>query len=1511
MYLILFCKILDPEKDYSNHGGYKSVMSSLYKISKNFLLNICLILGGMPLCSFSADVLVSRNLPDTYSAGEEIIVTLQIAVTGERAPYAVIVKETLPSNWNVVSSSPKYSSYTVEDGQLKWLFNSPERVQSQEIQYILIAPENASGSITFSGTYLYADDQETIQTFTTVGDELITGALPKNTPTPTPDEQPTPTPTQSQDSDEKSPNKLIQSSKSIWVYEFDHAEPVNDGIVITTPGETGLYKPAAISSGVAIPKDDETLFPSSDNLGAEFSVDQGQGIIAYFPAQSADSEGVFLRTVVWASGPGAQIALAALDAEQEKGFTGIDGSIATRIPAKTTVFEGGWNEIVLFIDSLKDGMIPIIQIVDVSGDPTTIYVDKIEILIPSSSIPVTRGVPDLTILDASVSNLFGPSRMGKPIQALIENIGTLYAKNIKVRFLYGDGQTHTETIESLDPLEHIKIRYYEQDITYPITITVDPDNSIFELSEENNDTTVSQTIDPLTDLPENLFDTSGYPGSWRRMALFRREREDSSGNFPEDARESALRKRDQMRLPNLLEDDPGGRVPEGDVRASLITEDGVSLPVSNAVSPVTLSSFGNTGRFVQVSSKNVFRNAALKIGLTPKEVKDIDPGSLRIFHFDQATQSFQLIARSGLGHEGNYVFARIKKPGVYGVFGLPRDQGRLFTLQLIQKSQALSRLQNAVSDGADPFIEKGIADLILRSSLLAPVIKDPFQMDQFGFQDIISDARLLEGDVLGPVPRDQKGHPIDRRPYIQSSGKTLSDNKDSNTPSQDVAIKYQLPGRRGIDDLVIPSLDKRIQTKLIPGYQILNVPTLGSMYTAPEGNWKSMGPNNIAGRVKALAFDPTNSSILYAGVAEGGVFKGFNIADKMFWIPVMDKMKCLSIGDVAVSKSDPNFVYAGTGEYVTNNWSVGSSYPGIGVYRSTDYGSHWEKMPGTVSSRISKILVHPTNPHKIYVAGNRGIHRWDETDEAWTQITHYDTTDMVFHPNNPNCIFAGMESNKGIRVTYTADSNATWTSYNAGITFPTHINDIPYYIKLASCPSEPAVMYARINQEREDPDHPGIWYDYSGVYRYNPQTSSWEDKGEAAGKSYYFWCSCIEVDPTDSDRVFVGGVRLAWSSNGGDTWHALGEGHADVHDIEFDHSNSNRTFIANDGGVWTYTQSPGETEWNYQEDNTLLTSVQFYNVSVSQTGPFTLGGSTQDQGILMVHEGKNYDAMGGNEGGIFEVDPNNGNTIYWDPWSGDLRRTETGYGGNDKRDATNGIERLLDDDGEPTKCPSVTALAINSFDSDTLLCSAPGRNDTFPIYRSTDGAMGGAAVGWVKVLDDAGSKVQRIAWAPSVPNKAYACTEDGRVYRTVNTGVDWNWISNSSSLPAENLKGLAVDWNDSDKVYVTYGGSDLNFGHVWASNDGGQSWYDISGAESWSRLQDIHTCAIVVHKDHPDTLYVCNDTGVYMTNDGGDNWYPFDRNLPNAILSDMDYQPHAQKLYVSTIGRGMYMTELE
>lgn len=971
---------------------------------------------------------------------------------------------------------------------------------------------------------------------------------------------------------------------------------------------------------------------------------------------------------------------------------------------------------------------------------------------------------------------------------------------------------------------------------------------------------------------------AGPRGIARRHAYYTTRWAGPDGKVAPDWRERGRAAIARMRAPTAADDDPGAPPPEQ--RAAMIDVGAVT-----ATEAPQAASHGSAGHYVRVEGTGD-GGATVRVPIDPHRIGHLDPGSLCLFRWDARAAQFRLVVRSGLGGDGTYVFGRVPGDGVYGVFGLPRDQARRTVLETLVEAERVLPLWRAAGL-ADTDLPRSVARALLPPAVMkAGLLDQPARLALGGMPDVVTDLSLVLGRALGDLPRDAKGKPIGEPAGYPLLMFGLGGLPGGDLPGGDLPGGDLPGGRRGGrvgwepgDDICPPEWWRRPELEIIrwrdrtPGWRL---PPLRPRCACSA--WESLGPTNVPGRMKSIAWNPVDTRTAYCAAAGGGVWRSTNRG--LDWTPVMGVELSLSMGAVAVAPSNPQVVYAGTGEH--HAWGAwGDSDPaGEGIYRSSDGGDDWDLMPAGASTRCSAIVVDPADPDLVYVAGLAGVHRWNRAAGRWDRILAQECTDLVIDPGDSRRLYAAIEGGDGI--VRTADARAaavTWTAFNTGIVFPT---TVPRYAKLAICRSNPAVLYASINAEPPaGSDNP--WFATSSqVWRWNGTT--WQSRGQHGGITYGGWCNTIAVDPTDADHVLVGATGLEESADGGDTWTGRGNGHSDMHAISFCPSDATLTLIANDGGIWRRSGAG-----DYALSSRGLVTTELYNVGVSQQGGFRLGGSTQDNGVLKSDGPATFVAMGGNEGGLFVVDPNDSRIIYWDPWSGGLMRTTTGRGA-DGVAATTGMDAVAGGGGGVA---DIEALAVCPGDSNVVVCAAGGR-----LYRSTDGAGN-----WTRRVAATGGGVRRIAFAPGDTQRVYFVNDAGQVWRSTNRGQDWARVSDAS-LPAGVLGGLAVDWTDPDVLFVSFLGVGTGRGHVWESRDGGVRWRDISGARAHTRLPDLAFCAVVQRRDRPETLYAATDLGVFITQDGGDWWYPFDGGLPNAQITDMAYDGNA--LYVSTSSRGFW-----
>lgn len=707
-------------------------------------------------------------------------------------------------------------------------------------------------------------------------------------------------------------------------------------------------------------------------------------------------------------------------------------------------------------------------------------------------------------------------------------------------------------------------------------------------------------------------------------------------------------------------------------------------------------------------------------------------------------------------------------------------------------------------------------------------------------------------------------------------------------------------------------------------------------------SWTSLGPTNInagepvSGRITGLAADPTNASVIYAATAGGGVWKTSNGGAS--WTETTDNEPTLVIGAIAVAPSNPQVVYAGTGEanYGPSKQSISRAnvFSGDGILVSTNGGGAWGPLEGTSDfyrRTISRIVVNPQNPDIVYVAvgavaadglpGNTGI--WESTDggTTWADTTASISTtaafsDLAIDPDNGQILYAAVGDPYGSDL-----ANGVYISTNGGAdwsrsgNFPTGTDPNLGRITLAMSPSDPTTLYASIAEAGpyahlynflKTTDGGQIWTSLLS------KTPDYFDPGITLANGEQIasgdYDTSLAVDPGNPNIVYAGGVASSYydfmqSTDGGQNWNSIvtdvnGQSlHGDEHAIAFD---ANGLLLdGNDGGVWRLEDNdPNSIVW--QNLNTNLGTVQFEAIALSPDNPNIALGGSQDNGTEVFDDSTVWTETDGGDGGKVVIDPQNPQIMYHDSsivsFSSDYFVEKSVDGGQDFNPITNGLQNLL-----PSNTVYYPPLVIDPTNDSRLLLGATS------VYETDDGGTDWHPIsepgsnGWTGTS----AAVDAIAIAPSAPNTIYA-TAGGYVFVTTDDGFVWQ----NTGIPANPSSGtgftndiasLAVSPINSQLVFAvrdSYTGSSA--GHVYESTNGGQSWIDISG-----KLPDAPVNS-VVFDDRTNYIYIGTNNGVYVSADNGTTWASFGGGLPNARVTQLALDPSDNILAAGTYGRGMW-----
>lgn len=464
--------------------------------------------------------------------------------------------------------------------------------------------------------------------------------------------------------------------------------------------------------------------------------------------------------------------------------------------------------------------------------------------------------------------------------------------------------------------------------------------------------------------------------------------------------------------------------------------------------------------------------------------------------------------------------------------------------------------------------------------------------------------------------------------------------------------------------------------------------------------WRAIGPIGQGGRVNDIAVNEKDPTTFYVGFATGGIWKTSNRG--VTFAPVFDSYGTHSIGDIGIAPSDPNVIYAGTGE--ANNRQ--SSSFGDGVYRSSDGGKTWTNMGLKETQSIARVVVHPTDPNTVWVAAmghlfganpERGVFKSSDGGKTWNKVLFVDANtgaaDLVIHPKNPNELWATTyqrqrtawsfaSGGSGSAIWRSEDGGQRWSKVTGG-GLPTGTMG---RIGVSISRSNPSVIYAQIEvapdkevgqtdrrtvgqgggagggggggggQQQNLPPDPQV----NGIWRSNDGGKTWEFRSNENNRPMYY--SQIRADPNDENTVYVGGAGASKSTDGAKTFRPLtGFGHGDHHAIWIDPNDSRHVMYGNDGSA-DVSWDAGMTWESYRNWEV----GQPYQASVDMRRPYYVCAGLQDNGSWCgpssVRGGpilaQDWFRTGGGDGFYSQMDPSDWSIIYTESQNGNMNRLD-------------------------------------------------------------------------------------------------------------------------------------------------------------------------------------------------------------------------------------------------------------
>lgn len=694
---------------------------------------------------------------------------------------------------------------------------------------------------------------------------------------------------------------------------------------------------------------------------------------------------------------------------------------------------------------------------------------------------------------------------------------------------------------------------------------------------------------------------------------------------------------------------------------------------------------------------------------------------------------------------------------------------------------------------------------------------------------------------------------------------------------------------------------------------------------------RAIGPAVMSGRVADIAVAPTHGSregrlgrVVYIAAATGGVWKSTNAG--ITWTPVLDDAGVGSMGDVTVAPSDPEVVWAGSGE--PNN--MRSSSYGDGVYKSEDGGESFRHMGLRTSQHIGRIVIHPRDPDVVYVAavgplwaagGERGLFRTRDGGESWEHVLaideHTGVTDVVMDPTDPMILYAAalqrerraysyVGGGPGSGIYKTVDGGDSWEELTEGL--PTSdMGRIGLDISL----NHPSTLYAVIEGSEE------------GVYRSDNGGRRWRKTSDIASIPWYF--GQIRVDPTDPDVVYHLGVGLQRSTDGGRTWDRIArQVHVDHHALWINPEDPANLYLGNDGGF--YASHDFGASWDFSPN---LPISQFYAVGIDQQEPFfgvygglqdnsTWGGPSASRNEAGVTNA-DWFRMAGGDGFFAAIDPLDPNIAYVESQNGNLIRFN-GLTGERKP-----IRPRPEPGADDYRFNWSAPIKISPHDPATLYFAANhvfksgdrgnswtvlGEDLTRAIDRDSLPMMGSVPD------DDAVSRHQGTAVFSNIstldvssltPGLLATGSDDGTLAVSTDDGATWTKRTDFPGVP-DTTYVSKVRWSlhDEATLYAAFDGHRSNdfTPYVLRSTDYGDTWTSITGdLPAFGNVR-----AFVEHPRSPDLLFVGTEIAPFVTLDGGATWTRLE-GVPPSPVHDMKIHQRDNALVIATHGRGMFVVD--
>ncbi len=689
--------------------------------------------------------------------------------------------------------------------------------------------------------------------------------------------------------------------------------------------------------------------------------------------------------------------------------------------------------------------------------------------------------------------------------------------------------------------------------------------------------------------------------------------------------------------------------------------------------------------------------------------------------------------------------------------------------------------------------------------------------------------------------------------------------------------------------------------------------------------WRALGPAVMGGRTVDIEAVERQPGVIYAAIGPSGVWKSENAG--LNWFPVFHREATVSVGDVAISPSNPEIVWVGTGEATCRN----SVTIGDGVYKSQDGGRTWENMGLKETRHISRIIINPGDPNIVYVAAmghlwgpnpERGVFKTADGGETWSKILYINENtgiaDLAMDPENPLILYAAAYEHRRLPYLYTSGGpgSGLYKTTDGGRTWKKLEKDLPSGIMgrigLAVSRSKPNIVYALIEHKE------------AGLFRSEDRGETWQRCCDSETyrriNTRPFYYSQVRVDPTDDKVVYVLSTGAHVSTDAGRTFKSFGTGtHPDHHALWIDPANPRHLLLGNDGGI--DISYDGGRNWLAIQN---IDAAEVYTIGFDMRRPYYIYCGLQDNGTwagpsqtrdTVGITNEDWVMIGGGDGMYVQIPADDPFTVYSNYQMNNLYRYDW------RINRSKNIRPLASLDEPPLRFNWLTPLKVSTHNSKKIYVGSQY------LLQSTDRGQS-----WERISPDLTTKdpqklvdsggpispentgaeihctISTISESPLTPEVLWCGTDDGLVWVTRDGGKNWtNVTRHIPDLPPNTwCSRIEASHFDPAIAYASFDGHrhDDYATYVYQTTDYGRTWKSIKANLPFGWVH-------VVREDpkNPRLLYAGTEFGIFASLDRGESWFSLKNNLPTVAVHDIAIHPRDNDLIIGTHGRGIWILD--